>query len=51
MQDPSLDRFGQLLENLKAQKQGEQEESDERAAAFNEGSAGGNVQNMMNNMM
>jgi hypothetical protein len=51
MQDPSLDRFGQLLENLKAQKKGEQEESDERAAAFNQDSSGGNVQNMMNSMM
>lgn len=36
MQDYSLDRFSQLLGNLKAQKEGEEQESDERAMRFNE---------------
>ena len=51
MEDFSLDRFGELLQNLKAQKAEDSEEGDERAIAFNEGARGGNAQGMMNNMM
>ena len=50
MQDYSLDRFSQLLGNLKAQKEGEQKESDDRAEAFNE-ARGGRTEGMMDNMM
>ena len=50
MQDYSLDRFGELLENLKAQKSAEQEEGDERSVSFNE-ARGGNTDNMMDSMM
>ena len=47
MEDFSLDRFGQLLQNLKDQKQQDQDEGDERAVAFNEGSNSGMMDNMM----
>ena len=50
MQDYSLDRFSQLLGNLKAQKEGEKQEGDERAIAFNEG-RGQREEGMMENMM
>lgn len=50
MQDYSLDRFGELLKNLKEQKSAEQDEGDERSVAFNEG-RGGNTENMMGSMM
>lgn len=50
MQDGDLSRFGQLLENLKAQKAGQSEESDERAERFNEGRDQG-AANIANNMM
>lgn len=36
MQDYSLDRFSQLLGNLKAQKENEKQEGDDRAIRFNE---------------
>jgi len=39
MQDYSLDRFSQLLGNLKAQKENEKQEGDERAIRFNEAAA------------
>ena len=51
MQDFSLDRFGELLQNLKDQKQQDQQEGDERAIAFNEGSRDAGAQEIMNNMM
>lgn len=51
MEDFSLDRFGQLLQNLKDQKQQDQTEGDERAVAFNEGARGSSAQGMMDNMM
>jgi len=47
MQDESLARFGQLLENLKANKQAEQQESDDRSDAFNEARSGGGNSDMM----
>lgn len=47
MEDFSLDRFGQLLQNLKDQKQQDQDEGDERAVAFNEGSNSAMMDNMM----
>lgn len=50
MQDYSLDRFSQLLGNLKAQKEGEKQEGDERAIAFNEG-RGQREEGMLDNMM
>jgi hypothetical protein len=50
MQDYSLDRFSELLGNLKAQKEGEKQEGDERAVAFNE-ARGGRTEGMMDNMM
>jgi len=50
MQDYSLDRFSQLLGNLKAQKEGEKQEGDERAVTFNE-ARNGRTEDMMESMM
>jgi hypothetical protein len=50
MQDGDLSRFGQLLENLKAQKAGKTQENDERAERFNEGRDQG-AANIAANMM
>jgi hypothetical protein len=50
MQDGDLSRFGQLLENLKAQKSGQAEKNDERAERFNEGRDQG-ASNIANAMM
>ena len=50
MEDFSLDRFGQLLQNLKNQKEETQQEGDDRAMAFNE-ARGENKMGMMNTMM
>lgn len=50
MQDGDLLRFGQLLENLKAQKAEQNEENDERAIRFNEGRDQGSS-NIANAMM
>jgi hypothetical protein len=50
MQDGDLSRFGQLLENLKAQKEAKGQETDERAVRFNEGRDQGSS-NIANAMM
>jgi hypothetical protein len=50
MQDGDLSRFGQLLENLKAQKADKTQENDERAERFNEGRDQG-AANIAANMM
>ena len=50
MQDGDLSRFGQLLENLKAQKADKTQENDERAERFNEGRDQG-AANIANAMM
>jgi len=50
MQDGDLSRFGQLLENLKAQKSGQAEKNDERAERFNEARDQG-ASNIANAMM
>jgi hypothetical protein len=50
MQDGDLSRFGQLLENLKAQKAEKTQENDERAERFNEGRNQGSS-NIANAMM
>lgn len=50
MEDQDLSRFGQLLENLKAQKKAKGQENDERAVRFNEARDQG-AANIANNMM
>jgi hypothetical protein len=49
MQDADLSRFGELLQNLKAQKEAKTEENDERAVRFNEArdQAAANIANNM----